>query len=146
MHGILLRGGRRVCQRDAERLQGRLDSRPPMPADEFVERCDVPISDELAERVRRVLARVGEKSAEPGEVRIDPARIDPDDHVSDVGFNLDSLAHMEMLVELEKEFGLRFRFCEFRNAERVREIVQVVANRLAEKPKPGLDPDFGPMP
>ncbi len=134
-------------KRDAERLQSRFDSRPPMATDEFIERYDVPISEDLVERVLRVLALVGERSAEPGEVRIDPAKIDPDDHASDIGFDLDSLAHLEMLIELEKEFDVPFRFREFKNAERVRDMVRVVANRLASKPNPpSLDPDFEPIP
>lgn len=122
----------RSIRAHAERLRQRLACRPSVSSVEFVTECarDVPL--DVAERVRRVLSKVSEDAVQPAQLRIDPAIIQPDDDLGDdLGFCLDSLAFCEMLIELEKEFGVDFRHSEFKDAQSVREVVHIVVEKLS---------------
>ncbi|MBX6314625.1 MAG: acyl carrier protein [Isosphaeraceae bacterium] len=105
----------RSIRAHAERLRQRLASRSSVSSAEFAAACARDVPPEVAERIRRVLAKVGEEAVQSASLRIDPAIIQPDDDLGDgLGFCLDSLAFCEMLIELEKEFGMRFRYSEFK--------------------------------
>ncbi|MFO0689806.1 MAG: acyl carrier protein [Myxococcota bacterium] len=74
-----------------------------------------------------VLARIREILAESFE--IEPASIQLDSHLID-DLDLDSIDAIDLAVELEQETGLRLEEQELRRIRQVKDIVDLVCDRL----------------
>jgi acyl carrier protein len=63
----------------------------------------------IAPRVLRVIAQISSTAVCPPKTEIDPAVLLPEDHLMDnLGFHFDSIAYLDMVFKLEKEFGCNF--------------------------------------
>jgi acyl carrier protein len=86
-----------------------------------------------------VLARVAEQSAEPDRLVIPPSTIRPDDILrDDLAFWMDSWSCNYMVLELEKEFGIRLQPDDFpaNDSPSARHITDAVWKKLSAKPLP----------
>ncbi len=113
------------------------ESRSPLAADELAHPCLAGVSADVAERVRKVVAAVSELSLSPPPTKVDPSRLRVDDALcDDLGFYFDSLAILHLLLELEKEFGVRMAFRETVQRPTVRDVMCLVMDALKnQEPK-----------
>jgi acyl carrier protein len=76
--------------------------------------------DSVLERIREIL--VGTFELEPSSIQLESHLIDD--------LDLDSIDAIDLAVELEQETGLRVEEQELRQIRRVKDIVDLVCNRL----------------
>jgi len=80
-----------------------------------------PDRDSVLERIREILA---------GSFELEPEAIQLESHLID-DLDLDSIDAIDLAVELEEETGLRLEEQELRQIRRVKDIVDLVCDRLA---------------
>jgi acyl carrier protein len=115
----------------------------------FAAECGVDISRDIAERVRRILAKVSETAYAPPKNFVQPERLRASDELcDDLGFDVDSLAFANLYIELENEFGIALDMAELPQPPRekvtVAHVARAVVVELAKPPRPAADPTFQP--
>lgn len=140
--------------RREQRLFDRFEQRRAKRADqtpiEFAAECGDDIAGDVAERVRRILAKVSDLSYSLPEQTVEPARLRASDDIcADLGYDLDSLSFAQLYTELEREFGIHmvFDFNAFGLTPgeplTVAKLTRVIVAEI-KKPKPELDASFQP--
>jgi acyl carrier protein len=88
----------------------------------------------IAPRVLRVIADITSTAICPPKTEIDPAVLLPNDHLIDnLGYHFDSIAYLDMVFKLEKEFGLKLRYQPNPLPMTVHGIVKWIADAIAKK-------------
>lgn len=116
-----------VHRRTLTHIQKRLAGSPEISPEGFASAHFPPEQALVAQRVHRVFletAQVAVRRAGPDDRLVEDLRLD----------DLDSMATVEFVLALEKEFGLKLSEAEMAKAKTLREIIIILSERLDSSP------------
>lgn len=139
-------------RRRREAFEAKQAEREPQSPQDFAAECGTEVAGDTAERVRRIMAKVSEDAYAPPKVFVEPTRLRADDDLNtELGFDLDSLSFVQLIEELDDEFGVQIPVRAWTEVMtrplKVGEVVRMIEKQLQASPPPqpqtpGFRPGF----
>lgn len=130
IHSSLL--SQRNLEEDADRMREIQAERPPASPSTFTDLRGAPLDPALVDRVRHLVAEISESSFQPEDVAVDPNLLRPEDRLDiPLGYHLDSLAHAELHMRLEREFRIHLDSSALMGACTLADVIRHTANAIA---------------